>query len=383
MSLVIVWIGVSLWILCILVLLIHHLYFILKAVRSQNNDSHDVIAHRLPISLIICAKNEERHLLEYAKIWCEQDYKDEQGNFLYEVVLVDDNSEDGSHYLFAPLMEQYPHLRIVQLRQAALGIPGKKFPLSMGIKEAQYDHLLMTDADCVPNSNQWLAKMARSYTDGYQIVLGYGGLEKEAGFLNQWQRWETLSTALQYFGFSLRQLTYMGVGRNLGYHRKLFYDQKGFTKFHHVASGDDDLFVQYVAQAKNTACILDPDTFVYSKGKSTWSGWWLQKNRHVSTAKFYKPKYKFLLGLIAAAHFYFWIGWILILFIPASIFVKVALGGVGLLRILVHWIVFTVGARKMKEQDLIKWIPIMDIMTLFYNLKMIPATLFNKKSKWK
>src|SRR5690242_2944117 len=100
-------------------------------------------------------------------------------------------------------------------------IAGKKFPLSMGIKSARYEIVLLTDADCVPASEFWMQKMQDGYYDNKQIVLGYGAFHKKPGMLNKLIRFETFHSALQYLSFALAGLPYMGVGRNLSYKKEL------------------------------------------------------------------------------------------------------------------------------------------------------------------
>lgn len=60
----------------------------------------------------------------------------------------------------------------------------------------------------------------------------------------------------------------MGVGRNLIYRKSLFEKTGGFQKHAHLASGDDDLFINAVAHKSNTALILEPTAFVFSKAKA-------------------------------------------------------------------------------------------------------------------
>ena len=157
--------------------------------------------------------------------------------------------------------------------------------------------LLLTDADCVPATEHWLYKMQDAFSNGVEVVLGYGAYKKTKGFLNKVIRFETFHTALQYFGYALAGKPYMGVGRNLAYRRDVFLRNKGFSSINHIPSGDDDLFINQVANKKNTTVVLDPDAFTLSLPKETWKEWMQQKRRHYSTGKFYKASHKFLLGL--------------------------------------------------------------------------------------
>jgi glycosyltransferase involved in cell wall biosynthesis len=368
------------WAVIALIQIFYSLYYFIKV--GLHKDELDNISAK-PFSIIICAKNERKNIQANIEQWCTQDYKDAYGRLNYEVLLVDDLSDDGSHYLYPDLQNRFPHLRILILRQEAKGIPGKKFALSMGIKEAKFDNLLLTDADCRPASEQWLSHISKTYNKDTEIVLGYSPFEKESGFLNKWQRWETLHTAMQYFGFALRRMPYMGVGRNLSYNRSLFNANKGFSKFHHIASGDDDLFVNQVATKNNTRVVLSPESYTWSKAKSNYEAWWFQKTRHLSTAKYYKAQPKFLLGLYSISHTLFWLLLPLVIFLNITAAkLMIAVVTIFLLRNIIHWAVAGIAAKRLGENDLIKWIPFFDIVTLYYNFRLLPS-YFKNPTKWK
>src|SRR5690606_6190261 len=140
----------------------------------------------------------------------------------------------------------------------------KKFALTLGIKGAKYDKLIMTDADCLPNSPHWLSEIMGAYQDGVEIVLGYSPYMKEKGFLNKLIRFETAHTAMSYLSYVLRRDAYMGVGRNLSYHKSLFFAGKGFSAHMHVKPGDDDPFVNQNATKTNVRISIHPDAHMLS-----------------------------------------------------------------------------------------------------------------------
>ena len=210
---------------------------------------------------------------------------------------------------------------------------------------------MLTDADCVPASEFWIQKMQDGYDDDIEIVLGYGAYHKRKGLLNKLIRFETFHTALQYLSYALAGIPYMGVGRNLSYKKDLFIRNKGFSSINHVASGDDDLFINKVATKQNTAVIIDTDAITRSIPKTTWSNWLNQKSRHYTTAKYYKAKHKFLLGLYFATQFIYYP-----LLAAAIIFYdwRFALNSIWF-RLLIQAFVFYKAMKKMGEKDLWPW----------------------------
>jgi glycosyltransferase involved in cell wall biosynthesis len=211
-----------------------------------------------PVSIIVCSRDEDENLARNLPGVLVQDYP-----ATHEVIAVNDNSVDDSRFVLEELQKRFKHLQIIALEQEAKLIAGKKFPLSIGIKECKHEIVLLTDADCMPASEHWLATMQAAFTPGIEIVLGYGAYYKQPGILNKLIRWETSHTALQYFGFALAGTPYMGVGRNLSYRKELFFRNKGFSAINNLPGGDDDLFINKVATKTNTAVVLHPDAFTF------------------------------------------------------------------------------------------------------------------------
>jgi hypothetical protein len=273
----------------------------------------------------------------------------------------------------------YRQLQLVELKQEARFIPGKKFPLSIGIKTAKHEIVLLTDADCVPASEFWIEKMQEGFTGETEIVLGYGALHKKKGMLNKLTRWETFHTALQYLSYASAGMAYMGVGRNLSYKKSVFFRHKGFSAHNHVPGGDDDLFINKAATKKNTAIVIDKDAFTLSDAPKTWKQWIRQKNRHYTTSKYYKGIHKFLLGAYAFSHFLFYPLFIVTLL---SVSWKLALIIFGVRFILQAIVLFNV-TNKLSEKDLFPWFLVLDVWMFFYYL-IFSTSLFKKpKKKWK
>jgi len=244
-----------------------------------------------PVSVIIAARNESENLYEHLPSILNQDYPG------FEVIVVNNQSIDDSSYLLAALQRQHPNLKVIEVARSQHIKPGKKLPLTLGIKAAKNELLLFTDADCQPNGNQWLKSMTSHFTVKQELVLGFGPYYQERGFLNRWIRFDTTWTGMNYFSFALAGMPYMGVGRNLGYTKTLFQRVNGFRSHYAIPSGDDDLFVQEAAAKRNYSINLDPESFCYSKPHQTWQGWLRQKSRHFSTSDHYKLIKKALLGI--------------------------------------------------------------------------------------
>jgi cellulose synthase/poly-beta-1,6-N-acetylglucosamine synthase-like glycosyltransferase len=326
-----------------------------------------------PVSVIVCARDEDENLARYLPGLLVQNYPT-----THEVIVVNDNSMDDSKYILAELKKTFRQLQVVELEQEAKLIDGKKYPLSVGIKEAKHEIVLLTDADCVPASENWIMKMQQAFTNGVEIVLGYSPYTRAKGLLNKLIRWETFHTALQYFSYALAGKPYMGVGRNLSYKRDVFFRNKGFSAINNIASGDDDLFINKVAKKNNTAVVIDPEAFTFSSPKKTWQDWKRQKTRHYSTGKYYRTTHKFLLGSYTLTLFLFYP-----LFAAALIFFgwKWALIPFGI-RLIVQAIIMKKATDQLNEKDLFKWFFFFDIWMFFYYIYFAPALWKTPRKNW-
>lgn len=326
------------------------------------------------VSVIICAKNESAQLKKNLPLILEQDYSE------FEVIVVNDCSEDDSaDYLYA-MAVQYSKLQIRDIKQGSKLIQGKKYPLTLGIKAASYDKVLLTDADCSPVSNQWIHSMMGTYTNDKEIVLGYAPYEKKEGFLNKCIRFDTFYSALQYLSFAKSGLPYMGVGRNLSYVKKLFFANNVFVKRPELFSGDDDLFVNAVAQGSNTTVQLAKESFMISEPKTTWEGWAHQKYRHLSTARYYRSIHKFLLALLPTVHVAFYAFLILtILYSPFWQYALILLCG----RWIIEGLIFYPAMKRLNEKDIFLLFPLFDLLLCVYYIRFISPALVTKTPKWK
>ncbi|GAB3930290.1 glycosyltransferase [Larkinella terrae] len=257
-----------------------------------------------PVSIIVCAWNELDNLQTLLPALNDQVYP------VFEILIMDDRSSDGTREFLEQSAAQYERLRFIRIDREHDHVTPKKYALTTGIRNAAYDCILLTDADCQPTGDYWLAGMvAKLKNPEKQIVLGFGPYKrrKRNRWLNRLIRYETLYTAVQYFSLALAGFPYMGVGRNLMYRRKLFLENKGFYSHIRVLGGDDDLFINEVATSRNVAISLHPATFTYSKPKETFAEWWHQKQRHSSVGKYYKTRNKIWLGLLSLTHVLSWL----------------------------------------------------------------------------
>ncbi len=356
-----------------LVFLIQLYYYLGVFTRLTGYKRQDVPANQQPVSIIICAKNEEDNLMKYLPLLLTQNYPK------FEVIVVNDCSWDESYEKMLRMQPDYPHLEIRNIAINDHYEHGKKFALSIGIKAAKYDQLLLTDADCRPASQDWLKLMQRNFTDKKTIILGFSPYERGKGFLNKVIRYDTFLIGVHYLTQALRGKTYMGVGRNLSYEKELFFNVKGFASHMHVMSGDDDLFIQEVATKTNVAIEIDHNAHTLSAPKKTWADWFTQKRRHISTAPLYPASTRSFITtyFVSTALFY-----LLLTTLAVFLYNWPILIAVFLVRLVIMMVVLGNCAKKLNEKPLVGYIPLLDLVMLIVYPLISVSKLLVRKNKW-
>jgi cellulose synthase/poly-beta-1,6-N-acetylglucosamine synthase-like glycosyltransferase len=353
--------------------LFYYLWFYLAVSLYKHPEINET---KKPVSVIICARNELENLRDFLPSILEQDYPD------YEVIVVNDCSEDDSYDVLGNYMQQYPHLKVSNVNKDPKFTHNKKFAQFIGIKAAKNEILLFTDADCQPMSKKWIERMASHFNDDIDFVLGYGGYIKRKGLLNKYIRYDSMTIAMQFLGMAIRGIPYMGVGRNLAYRRSVFFDNKGFGSHTHIISGDDDLFVNANSKKANTRVEFREEAHTRSVPRSTFSEWITQKKRHMTTAPYYKARDKFLLVLEPSARIIFYATFTVLL---SWLFMWPYLLIIFGLRLISQVTVMALAQKRLNEPGLAGYSLIFDIFSPVINGMILLSNTRRRpgKNKWK
>lgn len=339
-----------------------------------------------PVSVVVCAHDEFENLRELIPQLLSQDYPE------FEVIIVNDRSNDHTFDYLREATQEHPRLRMVNVKDTPERVNGKKYGITLGIKAAAYEWILLTDADCRPQGPNWIRTMSAHFLDDANFVLGFSPYVRQPGFLNRFIRFETILTAIQYFAFGWLGNPYMGVGRNLAYRKSLFLEQKGFNNFLHVTGGDDDLFVNMHARGRNTRLELAPESQVHSLPKLTWHAYYEQKVRHLSVGKRYRFAHRLLLGVFSLTWILTWISW-LILFVWLLVSFELPASAqrpemyLILAPFALRWILLFSLFRSMLKKASVAFslwaLPLLDFIYAIYYLSTGFVALTTKKIRWR
>lgn len=354
--------------------LFYYLRFFLAVSLYKHPD--DANKEKKPVSVIICARNEAENLRNFLPSILQQDYPD------YEVIVVNDCSEDDTYYVLGEFLLKYPRLKISTINKDPRFTHNKKFAQFIGIKAASNDILLFTDADCHAVSEHWIEGMASNFNEKTEIVIGYGGYMKKKSILNKYIRYDTFMIALQYLGMAIRGVPYMGVGRNMAYRRSLFFRKHGFEGHTHLISGDDDLFVNANANKENTRVEFRKENHTRSLPCSTLKGWILKKKRHFITAPYYKTRHKFLIVTEPVSRVLFYVSFIILIISQFLWQITLALFG---LRLISQIVVLIPGQERLNERGIAGYSLIFDIFSPVINSVIYLSNTISRSgiNKWK
>lgn len=333
-----------------------HLFFVLytySRLAFHKNSKEEIATSLPPVSVIIAARNESENLFQNLPFIMDQDYPE------FEVIVINHQSIDDSEYILDAYVQQYKNLRITKVERNKHMKYGKKLPLTIGIRGAKYEHLLFTDADCRPASNQWMKSMVSRFNEKKQIVMGYGPYRQHKGFLNRFIRFDTAWIAMNYISFAKMRVPYMAIGRNLAYTKTAFDAANGFKSHYALSSGDDDLFIQDAAKKRNYTINIEPDSFCYSEPAKSWGKLFRQKARHYTTTEKYRVIKKWMLGIYPLTLLMFTASFVILLFDSNFRWMTLA---VFLFVLIWKWVVLGKAFKRLQASKFIVWMPVWDLM---------------------
>lgn len=354
----------------LLVLAFFHLaIFSRLAFRRQESEPD----HDLPVSVVVCARNESLALQRLIPLLMDQDHRE------FEVIVVNDRSDDDTWEVLQWMRPEYPRLKPVNIQADEKFSYGKKIALGVGVRSAKYPHVLVTDADCLPVGRDWVSLMAAGFKEGRQIVIGHSPYERQPGLTSLLERYDGFSKAVQYIAFAQAGLPYMGVGRNMAFTSDLFFGAKGQHRHRQLMSGDDDLFINEVARANNTAAMADGRSYMTTRATPDLATWLRRKRRHYTTARFYRFGHQLLLTLLPAARM---VLWATILYLLFTGHVQAALAGLAV-ELLVFLPIGMMAMRRLGAGAII-WLALpLEWLFLLLDPCIYLSTLIIKPQRWK
>lgn len=243
-----------------------------------------------PVSVIICSRDNAENLEKNLPAILNQSYGE------FQVVVVDDASEDNTQDVLLKLEQVYPNLYHTFLPPGVQNVSTKKMAMTIGLKAAKYDYVIFTDPDCNPVDSNWLSSMVSNVDNKTEVVMGFTDFSNKGSFLLSLVRYDNLFSAIQFMGFAYFGKPYMALTSNLLISKDVFFRNKGFASHLNLTSGEEDLFIRDVANKNNTSISVIPESVLSVNKDELWKFWKKQKLKKFSTYPGYKFMTKLRLG---------------------------------------------------------------------------------------
>ncbi len=216
-----------------------------KAVKNENGSFSTL---QPPISVVVAVRNEERNIKNLLACLKKQEYPD------FEIIVVNDHSEDDTYQLVAAEAAKDNRIKIIELGLQS----GKKAALTRAVAKASGEIIVTTDGDCTMGSN-WLEVIAKNFSADAQLVFGLVRISSQETTFASLQSTEFASVigvgvATNQFG-----LPTMCNGANLAFRKSVFEEVSGYSGNTHVASGDDVFLLRKISKAYPEGIRFTPD----------------------------------------------------------------------------------------------------------------------------
>jgi cellulose synthase/poly-beta-1,6-N-acetylglucosamine synthase-like glycosyltransferase len=253
----------------------------------------------LTYSVVIAARNEENIIGRCLESVFSQSIPKER----YEVIVVNDRSEDRTGAICEEYCRRFPGLSHVVIRETPPGVAPKKHAVASGIARAHNEVVVLTDADCVVPAG-WLAAIDRNFTETTDLVQGISAY----GYSGGMNRFFFNLQAVVFLSHGVVAAAAMGAGmplnsnaNNFAFRKKAYDAVQGYGGVSgKVVSGDDDLLLQRIARQRkgNASFMTDQAGAVVTRPAPTLRAVFEQRKRWGSkTVNYAPPQAVFLTGI--------------------------------------------------------------------------------------
>lgn len=225
----------------------------------------------------------------------------------FEVIVVNDGVSFEVQNAIALYECEHDNVYQTGIPDTVYNVSRKKLGITLGIKAAKNDVIVLTESNCKPVSDNWLSSIARNFVPGVDVVLGYTRMMDKSGAKQSgFQVFNRALFAMKYFSFAIMKKPYMGVGSNLAYRKEVFFANKGFSSKLNLHFGDDDLLVNEIANGRNTRIEVSPDSIVESFHEDVREAWSELRMRYNFTSKYLRTSSRTVFAIETVAYMLFW-----------------------------------------------------------------------------
>ncbi len=242
-----------------------------------------------PVTVIVYAKNVETHIRPYLQTLLSQDYPE------YEVIVVNDASIDNTAEVVDTMMQEEPRLRYSFVPSSSRNVSRRKVALTIGAKGARYPVLLVTNAHSEIPSAQGLRRMTAPFaSQDCELSLGASvyPCDRDRGAGKWFRRFDSLLRLAQWMGSAMGGNPYRGDAYALAFRRDSFFERQGFASTNRFVAGEDDIFVNAIADSSNTTPVFHPEALLarHIATEEYPRLWMREKERYTFTQRYLRTR---------------------------------------------------------------------------------------------
>ncbi len=359
--------------------LLHYIIVYGRIIFYKSKNNNETLPNNLSenegVSVVVVVKNNLETLQEDFVMILEQNYP------LFEVVVVNEDSEDDSEFALHLLQKCYSNLKVINLGQNANKFSDRKFSLSIGIRSAKYNNIVLTDVTCKIQDIIWLKSLCNSFVHSEKkILIGYSSPQYQKGLTNTLSRYYHLDWNMNVLGYGLLGMPFSADSNNMAYDKKFFFDKGGLISQYRDKCRQEDYFLSRYANKKNTMINIDSDSFSYCLAMTSYSEFKrIAYSRYISHRTFpLLTKLRLAILPLATLLLYVLLAILIILGMPWQ-FV--------LVPIIIKWttqiIYYLKCSNKLKTKIPYLFAPLLEIYFMFFNFNFRLKKLFHHKKTYK
>ncbi|MDR1023827.1 MAG: glycosyltransferase [Prevotellaceae bacterium] len=348
----------GIFLLCTLIQL--HYYLVQhRKVACFSPQADQMRSTQQPVSVVICAKNEQHNLEKNLPLFLKQDYPQ------FEVVVVNNCSTDDSEMLLYNLRQHHSNLQITSIEEGQKFMHDKKLAITVGIKAARYETIVFTEPDCAPDNDKWLSAMQQAFGDTGEVVISYCRSKRCKGIFGKIMRCDSVFSALFSLRAAIKGVPYRSSSKNMGISQELFFRNKGFAHYNSYPQSEETIFLCRNANRHNTRVTLAHDAILSSSQQLTFGQWFQQKCTYASLLDMGKRGKKHIhVEMASRVLFYLCAATLVsIAALQQEHFLLAAAAPLLLFRFTAQVAIFIKATGKLQERGLVIWLLLYDIFS--------------------
>lgn len=343
--------------------------------KSKEETPSNTTSENEGVSVVVVVNNNLEALKKDFVMILEQNYP------LFEVVVVNEDSQDDSEFVLHILQKNYSNIKVINLGKNANNFSDRKFSLSIGIRSAKYNNIVLTDVTCKIQDFNWLKELCNSFVySDKKILIGYSSPQYEKGLTNNLARYYHLNWAMNVLGYGLLGMPFSADSNNMAYNKKFFFDKGGLISQYRDKCRQEDYFVSRYANKKNTMINIAPSSFSLCLAMTSYSEFKrIAYSRYISHRTFpFMTKLRLAILPLATLLLYVLLAMLIIWGMPWQF---------ALIPIIIKWtmqiIYYYKCSNKLKTKIPYLFAPLLEIYFMFFNFNLRLKKLFYRKKTYK